>query len=564
MKNFIIYLTVGICVLVAACSDDNDTAITFALDKNEITIGADGARETINVTAAGEWYASADEPWICVSPANGIGSAECTVNIDSTLTNDIRTANIQFIVDGHPAQKLAVTQTGYGNIIRTDSAELHIKASQRIKDDRYFTLSVTTNVAFDIAIDYESDTQAWLTPQTIDVTLDHGARPRTAKLRFDWTNNSNPELRIATINFIPKDPTQKLDKPSTVTIIQEAAQLIEDNRQGDSLAVMAISQALGEYYTWDTSESMANMDNVRLWERNDKELPCNEAIGRVREVRFYMMNTNEQLPAEVRYLKYAESLSFFSNVNSFLKSLELGSDICSLKHLRSLEVYAYGLIDLPQELTQLGGTLECLKLGGNNFKGIPSVLTKENFPKLKELELQGCRRWTVSDLRNAKNKEYEGGIGMHFNTANDDALRRLLLWDNLETLVLSYNYIEGELPDFEVGDDGVVAWSQADMDAWGGDTIQWLVDKQMPKILPHTTHLTLNLNFFTGNMPDWLLYHPRLLDWVPEQLVFNQMEYGIDSRGQVVRFNNTPPNFEYYYDAFPKYRSKYEIKEENE
>lgn len=74
--------------------------------------------------------------------------------------------------------------------------------------------------------------------------------------------------------------------------------------------------------------------------------------------------------------------------------------------------------------------------------------------------------------------------------------------------------------------------------------------------------LRLNLNFFTGKLPDWLLYHPRLLQWTPELLVFNQQEQGKDSDGNIVGFENTPTDFEYYYSVFPKMRAKYEMKEE--
>lgn len=65
-------------------------------------------------------------------------------------------------------------------------------------------------------------------------------------------------------------------------------------------------------------------------------------------------------------------------------------------------------------------------------------------------------------------------IGLYLNTAVDNSLRRLLLWDSLEELRLSNNYIEGQLPDFKVGEDGIEAYTQADVDAFGGDTIQYL------------------------------------------------------------------------------------------
>ena len=193
---------------------------------------------------------------------------------------------------------------------------------------------------------------------------------------------------------------------------------------------------------------------------------------------------------------------------------------------------------------------------------MPAVLTPENFPKLKSLNLLACRRWTLSDLR--KKGNYEDGIGLHFNANESDDLRRLLLWENLEELRLSNNYIEGQIPDFVVGEDGVEAWNSDDVAAWGGDTIVNLAKEGMPKIMPNMKRLTLNLNFFTGKLPKWVLYHPRLLDWFPESLIYMQQVNAYDSNGTVVKFDNEPTDYEYYFEFFPGYRKKYEIVEEIE
>ena len=188
------------------------------------------------------------------------------------------------------------------------------------------------------------------------------------------------------------------------------------------------------------------------------------------------------------------------------------------------------------------------------------MLTQENFPKLKSLSFVASRRWQTVDLR--KKDEYENGIGLHVNTSTDNVFRRLLLWENLEELAFSNCYLEGEIPDFKVGEEGVVAYTQKDVDAWGGDTIQYLADNAMPKILPNCTMLRLNLNFLNGNLPDWLLYHPHFMDWAPDILIFNQQEKGLNSAGEPVRFDNEPNTFDYYYDAFPGTREKYELKDE--
>ena len=40
------------------------------------------------------------------------------------------------------------------------------------------------------------------------------------------------------------------------------------------------------------------------------------------------------------------------------------------------------------------------------------------------------------------------------------------------------------------------------------------------------------------------------------------MENGLNSEGNVVKFDNEPTDFDYYYEAFPKLRKKYEYQEE--
>jgi hypothetical protein len=68
----------------------------------------------------------------------------------------------------------------------------------------------------------------------------------------------------------------------------------------------------------------------------------------------------------------------------------------------------------------------------------------------------------------------------------------------------------------------------------------------------------------TGKVPDWLLYHPRLLEWGPEVLIFPQQENGVNSDGKSVGFENAPANFEYYFEMYPLYRGRYEFNEEME
>ncbi len=85
-------LTLGIVLaagLFTACSDKDDVDIPggLALDKEEIAIGPQGGTEQIAIAASQDWVANTSEPWLMLSPANGVGSVEGTIKVDSTLSN---------------------------------------------------------------------------------------------------------------------------------------------------------------------------------------------------------------------------------------------------------------------------------------------------------------------------------------------------------------------------------------------------------------------------------------------------------------------------------------------
>ena len=570
MKKITILFALA-AVLFASCDEKGINAPSFSIDKLEEGIFAapEGGTEYLQVTSTVEWVASANQPWLSVSPANGFGNTKCSVLVDSTLENGVREAILAFETIEGERYEVTVEQGGFGKFISLKDSVKTIKSATNNVADRYFEVEVSTNVDFKInVVDSLGQSIQWVTPKQTEVTpnFDRPSRPRSTKVRFDWKINSDTTERVAIINFLPLNEEDKLGKSALLTLTQDAAPIITDDRAGDSLAVVTIINRLQLLSPWNTSENMQYWNNVTLWEGTDKEIVRGEvpreAIGRVRKASFMMSNTKESLPLELRYLKYIETLNIYSNVNTMLLSIELGNEICDLEYLKHLQIGAFGLVSLPDDFVKLGDKLETLDLNSNNFPEVPHMLTPENFPKLKKLDILACRRWTVTDLR--KKDSYEDGIGLHFKSSvkEDNDLRRLLLWENLEELRLSNNYIEGQIPDFEVGEDGVVAYDSIDVETWGGDTIKNLVG--MPKIMPNMKRLTLNLNFFTGKLPDWILYHPRLLDWFPESLIYMQQVNAYDSDGKPSKFENEPTDYEYYFDFFPGYREKYEIKEEFE
>ena len=571
-KNIVKIIFSFMVAIMVACTDNNaDTILNFSLgeyENNALEMSAIGGKETIFVESNERWIATTNVPWITISPANGIGTVACEVFVDSSLINGQRNAQIRFKPSISPEKVVAVKQYGFEKIIDPKEPVIKIESSAN-KDKRYFETEITSNIKFDIVFEYLADeedadaateTVEWLSCDKKQIAEGETARPHSVKLRFDWRMNTVPKERKANIKFVPANEGDELETPSLISVIQKPAVKIEDNRAGDSIALVVINERLGCWSgAWDTSENLQYWPGVKLWEKTDTALPHPEAVGRVRSVAYAYIDTEESLPSEIKHLKYLESFSVSTNINTMLLSLDLGTDICGLEHLKHLTMFSYGLVSLPEEFKNLK-KLVSLDLSANNFAEIPSILTPTNFPNLKSLNLVGNRRWTIKDLRDRD--RYDDGIGLYFNTGTDNSLRRLLLWEKLEELALSNCYIEGSIPDFVVGEDSVEAYTQADVDAWGGDTIQYLADNSIPKILPNCISLKLNLNYFTGKLPDWLRYHPHLLEWIPEILIFNQYEKGINSAGEAVGFDNIEPTFDYYYDVFPGMREKYELKEE--
>ena len=545
--------------MVASCTNDTTKIDGFEADTTSIEALASGGEYSIVIRSVREWTAQADVPWLMVSPANGRGEVRCKVRIDSTLVNDARNTKIRFMSEGFIMQEVDVNQEGYARAITPDKGEVEIAASAT-RDARHFDIDISTNVEFDVEAEYEGE-DGWLTVDDYTLTLDRGARPRTTTLGIAWKMNHAPEERVAILHLKARNG-EALDSPATIVVRQTAAPLIEDNRQGDSLAVVAIFNKLE---CWSegaisTTEGMHRWECVRLWEATDATLPAKEAVGRVRDIELSYFDTYEGIPYEIKYLKYLETISLFGNVNTMLKSIDLGEEICTLEYLKALRVAAFGLSSIPESFKNLGDTLEELDLSSNNFDGIPAVLTEENFPHLKTLDLTANRRNILSDLRKAAEGDK---IGMHHNTAKDDALERLLLWENLEELSLSYDYFEGAIPDFKVGEKGVRAYTDEDF-VERGDTLAWAVQQGLPRVLPNMRSLRLNLNFLSGELPEWLLYHPRLMEWSPENLIYIQQEGGVDSNGNRVGFSNEPTSREYYFQAYPLMRGRYEFNDEIE
>lgn len=531
-----IYILAALAVGFVGCQQDPN--IEFGLSVNEpLNVEAVGGIERVRVSSADKWTASTDEPWLTISPANGNGSTELSIIIDSALTADSRNCKIYIenLVSGK-TEEIVVNQKGFDYIIALEDATHNI-ANYDVLDKRKFSVNVTTNVDFDVKI---PEGATWLGSKSFNVELNRGVRPRDVKVEFEWDINTKPNERIAQVEFLPKGGITT-SRQDVLKVVQQAADPIEENtRAGDSVALIGIQRAMRTLSMWDTSAPMDRWGGVTLWnERHEgyKE----EYKGRVKRVGFTMYNINEKLPYEFKYLTAAEEIYIFGNTNTFLKDLEIGEEITSLTQLKRLTIGAHGLV-VSKDLDNLKNlsNLEYLDLCANNFSTVPDVLTKENFPKLRALILNANQRSTIYDLSNTQKTNLGGFI------EEKEFPKDLILW-GLDTLVLSVNYLQGELPDF-LDDDSVPVYTEEDRIK--GDTLpEFLVQNKIKKVMPHTKRFSINFNRLRGKLPDWLLYHPSLDLWIPYSLVFQQEGY--DQQGNMAKFDNEPANLDYYYKLYP-------------
>ena len=526
-------------MLLASCGQETPT-VKFDTDSSEVKVGPDGGSHKIRISSEGEWIASTDNPWITISPANGRGSVDCEVIIDSTLISEGRKGyvRIENLQDLNERKEITVTQDGYPYSITLAEPEVSVKEYAGY-EERSFEVKVSTNVDFDVVI---PENAGWISNKSYEVELDRGVRPRNVVIRFDWKVNSVPQERVAEIKFKPVDEAVTLAKNDVLKVTQKAAELIEPGtRRADSLAVMGIARALDMWISWENPEPMDNWEYVTLWDSKDEGYTP-EKKGRIKSARFFMFSTKEGLPYEVQYLTAAEELYFYSNSNAFLYNLNPGEYITELTQLKRLTIGAYGLTELPQSFTKLRN-LEQLNLSGNNFQSIPSILTKENFPKLHSLNINANQRKMVYDLSNAVQGQALGGL-----IDEQKFPRDLLEWENLDTLVISVNYLQGEIPDML---DYEVKWTAEEVNAC--DTLPPALIGT-PKVLPNMKHLAINLNRITGQCPDWILYHPALDWWIPYIFIFSQE--GKDADGKSAGFENEPASLNYYYDFYEGYKKK--------
>lgn len=519
-KTFLNVLFCSILLCLTSCSEDETPAVSFALEEAEIYFNADGGNASFKLTSGSKWTVTCDREWCLVSPTNGDGSTVCEVRVDSSYLYTAREAHLNFHC-GTQTRQLTVSQLGYEKVIKVEKAEIEVPDFS--EDAQYTDVRVQANVDYAIEVEYTDPARTgWVEIRKVEQGQIQSI-PRSGKVRILYQMYLQSDKdREATLVFRQTDAKEGETPVETrVKLRQTKAQEIIPSREGDSLALLTLSRIMHLSTSWDVSQPMIYWNNIKMEDVKyfNTKLGREVVEPRVVAAAFTMFETDGGIPYHVRYLDQMRDLSFIANGNAHLKQIDLGEHVTYLENLKYLTLMGYGISRLPERMKEMKN-LEELELSGNNFTTIPmDIIEALDKHSLRYINLANNRVRDVFGNLFA-NRDSRQTLGLH--GALPKALFEL---KNIRYIGLSYNYLEGSIPDM-------------DYDASQYATLEEKV-KNNP-IMPQLEQLSINLNFLTGELPDWILYHPNLRCWDPYTLVFNQYERARDSSGRNVGFTNEP------------------------
>lgn len=510
--------------LLFSCSDEVQP-VDLSLAQGEMLFMADGGVQSLQLTADAEWSVSSDCDWCMVNPVTGDGSLVCEVRVDSSYLYADREAHLSFRTS-RQSRMLTVRQFGYGKVIRLTRSEIEVPDFTDY-DALYEDIEVQSNIDYDILIEYDDPLRTgWLQvaklPSTRSSAVPHAATVRLSYALYTDTDKD----RLATVIFRQRDVREGETAAETrLTFRQTHAPEIIPSREGDSLALLAVSRMLHAETSWDTSLPMIYWHNVTLEDITYYNTRTHETVTepRVTGVQMAMFDSNEGIPFHIRYLDQLRHLSITANANAHLRRINLGEHVTALPHLKTLSLLGYGISQLPESMANMEN-LEVLELSGNNLTEIPiDIITALDRHKLWYVNMANNRKRDVYG-RLEEYASVRDTLGIH-----GELPQRLFQLRNVCYIGLSYNYLEGSIPDMGY-------------DASAYATLEEKIAHN--PVMPQLEQLSVNLNFLTGKLPDWVLYHKNLRCWDPYTLLFNQYEGSRDSNGQKVGFTNEPVSIE--------------------
>lgn len=510
---------------LSSCSkDDDNVGEPFGLEVTQLVFGGDGGKRSFKLSADKDWVVTSDAEWCLVSPTNGDASTVCEVRVDTSYLYSEREAHLNFHC-GNKTRQVSVSQLGYEKVILLDKELIEVPDFTDY-ESMFEEVKVKSNVPYEILVEYaDASRSGWLKAKKVSEGKIESV-PRDGKVRFNYSMYLESDRnREATVIFRQTDAKEgEIPVESRLKFRQTKAEEILPGAKGDSLALLALSRIMNLSVNWDTSQPMMFWNNIDVEDVSYTDANGKTVFGpRVVAARFTMFETNEGIPYHVRYLDQLRELSFVANGNAHLKDIDLGEHVTYLPRLKYLTLIGYGISRLPERMKQMDSLVE-LELSGNNLTEIPvDIIAALDKKSLRYINMANNRKRDVfGNLYNYASER--ASLGIHGTLPS--ALFQL---KNIRYIGLSYNYLEGEIPDM------------------GYDASKYATLEEKVKnnpVMPQLEQLSINLNFFSGAMPDWLLYHPNLRCWDPYTLVFNQYERARDSRGHNTGFTNEPATVE--------------------
>lgn len=516
--------TLLVLAVLVGCRDEEMDTPGFSLDATELDFEADGGKAELAVSTGDEWTVTCDREWCLVSPTNGRGSTICEVRLDSSYLYSEREAHLNFHC-GTQTRQVTINQLGYEKVIKVEKTEIEMPDFS--DDALYEDIGVKANVDFALSVEYADPMRTgWVQARKLEQGKIQSI-PRGGKIRVGYQmylqSDKDREATLVLRQTDAKDGETPVE--TRIRLRQTKAQEIIPSREGDSLALLSLSRIMHLSTSWDTSQPMIYWNNVKMQDVRyyNTKLGREVVEPRVVAATFTMFETEEGIPYHIRYLDQLRDLSFIANGNAHIKRIELGEHITYLEHLKYLTLIGYGITTLPQRMKEMN-CLEELELSGNNLTSLPmDILKALDGKSLRYINLSNNRITDVFGNLYA-NKDRRDSLGLHGTLP-----RELFQFKNIRYIGLSYNYFEGSIPDM-------------DYDASPYETLEEKVRNN--PVMPQLEQLSINLNFLTGKLPDWILYHPNLRCWDPYTLVFNQYERARDSNGRNTGFSNEPSSVE--------------------
>ena len=132
-KLYRYFTVVAASALLVSCVDA--PSVGFESETKTINAGPDASVHTISIKSDDPWTAVVQVPWVTISPANGKGSMECKVMVDSALKFTPRQTKI-YIDNLQTGETLEfdVNQDGYEKFIKVSKPEVNVESFETLEN----------------------------------------------------------------------------------------------------------------------------------------------------------------------------------------------------------------------------------------------------------------------------------------------------------------------------------------------------------------------------------------------------------------------------------------------